>query len=147
MSEQMDLSYIGRRHGESTEEEIQPERPNQSALEEKKMEYMKKAFDVVWKKVNESESEKYGILQNALRMKRDPNEYSDMSPRQRAILEDFIDLIKKQIYIDGYEASGKEYPAGTNPRDFLNFPEVVAEYPDSFIEKFITHELTQGSVN
>lgn len=147
MSEKMDLSYIGRRHGESTEGEVQPERSNQNALEEKKMEYMKKAFDVVWKKVNESEPEKYGILQNALRMKRDPNEHNAMSDRQRAILEDFIDLIKKQIYIDGYEVSGKEYPVGTNPRDFLNFPEVVAEYPNSFIEKFITDQLTQNPLN
>ena len=143
----MDLSYIGSKHGEPVEGDTQPRILSEELIEKKKEEYVKKTLDLVWRRVLEDEPNKYGILQSGLKMERNPDEYNNISDRVSQILEELIDHVKKQIYIDTYELDGELFPADKDPIKMSDFSKVVDDYTNDLIERIITDELTQSSIN
>ena len=142
MSEKMDLSYIGSKHGEPVEDEGSFKKPNQEVVDRKGDEYIEKAFNVVWKNFKQSNPFEYGVLESNVKMERGANEYNEVSGKSIEVLDEVISLIKKQIYIDTFESGGQKFPEKQNPREMSDYIKVVSEYSDDAIIKIVKDKIS-----
>lgn len=142
MSEKFDPSQIGSKYGLPVEGDNAVERPNQDAFEKKRDEYIQDALAHVLKEVKENNSDKYEILETELKSERDSDDHK-ISDESKAILEEMVFHVVKQIYADHGGAISKDENGKDKIVDGSYLEKIESEYPDDVIEVMIVDTITE----